>query len=162
MAKIQTTRIHEICIAHRLPNHSGKCKNLHGHNITIELTVESNQLNTQGMVMDFGDIKKIFIEWLENYWDHKTLLYVHDPIIDNLTEILPEGSVLPVAFIPTSENLAQYLLEKKGPALLKNTNCTLTKIKFYETSKCFTEVSLNNLSQELRKELCCRTSSGGK
>lgn len=35
----------------------GKCENLHGHNFTVEVAVESPELNDQGMVMDFRLLK---------------------------------------------------------------------------------------------------------
>jgi 6-pyruvoyltetrahydropterin/6-carboxytetrahydropterin synthase len=143
MSKIQTTRVHEICIAHRLPTHPGKCKNLHGHNISIELTVESKSLNDQGMVVDFGDIKRMFVDWLEDCWDHKTILYKKDPLYVSLVNILPENNIVEYDFIPTSENLASHLLNEIGPALLPN-DLRLTEVKFYETSKCFTKASISD------------------
>jgi len=51
--------------AHRLPGHP-KCGNLHGHSYKVEVVVESEQLNEQGFVIDFGVLSKI----VKGSYDH--------------------------------------------------------------------------------------------
>lgn len=50
-----------VASSHRLTHHKGKCKNLHGHNFRILVDIEAHKLieggSSDGMVMDFGDIK---------------------------------------------------------------------------------------------------------
>jgi 6-pyruvoyltetrahydropterin/6-carboxytetrahydropterin synthase len=79
-----------IEIAHFLPEHPGLCRNLHGHSIEIFFTLYSPELNENGMVADFGDIKAI-----ANKYDHQCL------------NDFPEFCTIP----PTSENLARLLTE---------------------------------------------------
>jgi 6-pyruvoyltetrahydropterin/6-carboxytetrahydropterin synthase len=45
--------------AHCLPEHPGRCAQLHGHTYRALITVTSDQLNAQGMVMDFADLKEL-------------------------------------------------------------------------------------------------------
>lgn len=61
----------EIAVQHQLNLHKGKCRNTHGHNLFITCDVETNQLlsgSSDGMVIDFGDIKQI----IEKF-DHSSL-----------------------------------------------------------------------------------------
>lgn len=144
---IQTvTRSHEICIAHRLPNHPGKCYNLHGHNIKVLFTITGEVDNIQGVIIDFGNIKKILVNWLEDKWDHKTLIYIDDRLRESLCSILPKDNVVITTWIPTSENMASYLLNEIGPVELP-TNVTLTQVDLYETTKCKATVKLEDHSQ---------------
>ena len=50
-----------FCYGHRLLNYNGKCANLHGHNGKAVITIETAQLDSLGMVIDFTDIKKIWL-----------------------------------------------------------------------------------------------------
>lgn len=69
--------------AHRLLNYEGKCRNLHGHRWQVKLYLKSGELNEQGMVMDFSDIKKILEKILP---DHQYLneIYSFNPTCENI------------------------------------------------------------------------------
>ena len=76
----------EISSSHSLDlDYGSKCENIHGHNWIIEIFCKSEELNRNGMVIDFSEIKKEVMKL-----DHK-----------NLNEIL--------VFNPTAENIAKYL-----------------------------------------------------
>jgi len=66
--------------AHFLPQHEGQCRNLHGHRWNVEVVVESDRLNPQGMIVDFGVIKKVVSEF-----DHKML---NDTITNPTAEVI--------------------------------------------------------------------------
>lgn len=63
--------------AHRLPLHDGKCQRLHGHSWNGSVTIESDRLHSDGsntgMVMDFGDIKRILDPIVDQFLDHHYL-----------------------------------------------------------------------------------------
>jgi len=42
--------------AHFIPSHKGPCKNLHGHSYRVIFEVESDRLDENGFVIDFGDL----------------------------------------------------------------------------------------------------------
>jgi 6-pyruvoyltetrahydropterin/6-carboxytetrahydropterin synthase len=70
--------------AHQLPNHNGKCRNLHGHSYKLEVEVtgpikEANGDSDEGMIMDFGDLKKIVQEEIIDLVDHQFLNEVVPP-----------------------------------------------------------------------------------
>ena len=79
------TKRFEFSYAHILPNHSGKCKRLHGHNGVLEVTVSGEPhgdetyegvrppRSDEGMVIDFGDLKQIVKDVVVDQWDHRFL-----------------------------------------------------------------------------------------
>lgn len=83
----------EISAAHRLElTYESKCQQLHGHNWIIDVYLRSDELNPDGMIMDFTDIKKNISDEL----DHKVL-----------NDLLP--------FNPTAENIAKYICDRLAP-----------------------------------------------
>lgn len=132
------TRRHEIHCGHRVVGHEGKCKNLHGHAYIFDLTCEAipgaDPLDELGRVIDFGDIKTRLCGWLENWWDHRMLLWDQDPMLPDLLNIDP--TVVPVPFNPTAENIAQHVVETVGPYALAGTGVRLVAVTLHETSKC--------------------------
>ena len=70
--------------AHKLLWHKGKCQNLHGHTYKLIVTVEG-QLNENGIVMDFGDLKKIIVNHVISKLDHKHLNEIFEnPTAENI------------------------------------------------------------------------------
>ena len=87
----------EIAGAHNLTlDYESKCSNLHGHNWIIIVYCKSNELDNNGMVMDFKHIK----EKISNKLDHQ---YLND-IVD---------------FNPTAENMAKWICEEIGEKCYK-------------------------------------------
>ena len=140
MAKITATRYHDFSTGHRVYGHESKCAHLHGHNYRIHLTVEAEQLDTVGRVMDFSVIKTLLAEWLEENWDHKFLVWGKDPFASTLKTLDTDGTVI-VNFNPTAENMGQYLIDIVGPAQLVGTGVTLVNVNIEETRKCSVTVS---------------------
>ncbi len=70
------TKRFDFSAAHQLPDHDGKCKNLHGHNYYVEVSVSSRDLITEGpqrgMVVDLGILSAIGKQYCV-LTDHKFL-----------------------------------------------------------------------------------------
>ena len=141
---ITVERYHDISCGHRVAGHESKCRYLHGHNYRITFTCAAYQqgLDNLGRVIDFGVIKQKLCMWLEENWDHKTLLWQFDPWADILRG-LPhsEGenirsSIILVPFNPTAEGMAHFLLTFVGPQELEGTGVYLTAVRVEETRKC--------------------------
>ena len=64
-----------FCYGHRLMHHAGKCRHLHGHSVKAAVTVAAQELNRQGMVCDFSDIKASANAYIEEQLDHNFLVY---------------------------------------------------------------------------------------
>ncbi|MDA7950167.1 MAG: 6-carboxytetrahydropterin synthase [Pirellulaceae bacterium] len=105
----RVTREIDFCYGHRLLNYDGKCKYLHGHNGKAVITLESNELDHRGMLVDFSDIKKVVSRWIDENLDHRMILHKDDPILPYLQE---QGEPLYIVDInPTAENIAKLIFE---------------------------------------------------
>lgn len=116
----------EFCYGHRLMNYSGKCRFPHGHNGIVEITCQSDQLDERGMVVDFGDIKKVIKSFIDESWDHKMLLRKDDPLVE---EFRKRGEPL---FLfdenPTAETFARFLYD-----YARAQNLPVSEVRFHET-----------------------------
>jgi 6-pyruvoyltetrahydropterin/6-carboxytetrahydropterin synthase len=109
--------------AHQLPNHRGKCANLHGHSYVMQVAVHGyiksgSSTSDEGMVMDFGDLDAIVAPMVADYFDHKLLNIMFE--------------------VPTAENIATFwagYIKEMLP-----TGIYLASVKLWETDKCFVEV----------------------
>jgi queuosine biosynthesis protein QueD len=74
------TRKFSFEAAHRLVGHPGKCSRLHGHSYKTEVTVISENLNVNEMVVDFGEMKRTLGAWIDDRLDHNIILWEKDPL----------------------------------------------------------------------------------
>jgi 6-pyruvoyltetrahydropterin/6-carboxytetrahydropterin synthase len=80
----------EIAFAHQLTlNYESKCQRLHGHNAIITVCCCAEELDENGMVVDFTHIKHL----IADRFDHACLNELFD-------------------FNPTAENLARWICEQ--------------------------------------------------
>lgn len=151
---ITVTRYHDISCGHRVVGHEGKCRHLHGHNYRIHFYLTADKLDDLNRVMDFGLIKTVLCNWLEEKWDHKFLIWREDPVLnlhprypvpkaDEVVAILDDSFVV-LPFNPTAEALAQHLLEVVCPTLLRGYQVTVISVKIEETRKCNAQVFLDS------------------
>ena len=104
----QVQKTFSVCTAHRLMDHPGACRNLHGHNYNITVYLEAKELNSQGMVIDFGNVKQLIGTYINNLYDHKTVLQKTDPLLDVLMPVMG-NSLTVMDCAPTAENMAETL-----------------------------------------------------
>lgn len=149
-------RYHDFSAGHRVVGHENKCRHLHGHNYRVHFTCvpdPGRDLDSVGRVIDFGVMKILLCEWLEDHWDHKFLLWKEDILVpvllDNPGDLEEDKifrrSILVVPFNPTAENMARYLVEVIGPALLEGSGVVLHKVVVEETRKCSASYTRENV-----------------
>ncbi len=126
----RVTREIDFCYGHRLLNYDGKCKHLHGHNGRAVITIESEQLDERGMVLDFSDIKRVVSNWIDENLDHRMILHREDPARESL-EKLGEPVFL-VDVNPTAENIARLIFE-----YAKSQGFPIVECRLWETPRCF-------------------------
>lgn len=129
----------EIDMAHRVPNHKSKCQNLHGHRYKIEVGVDDKIItkegdSSEGMVIDFGDLKNIMMDVIDKNFDHNSVFYVKDPILGYITAVTLHQTKKPhfVDFIPTAENLAKHWFQLLEEQLLL-VDIKIKYVKVWET-----------------------------
>ena len=104
MQRYQVTKTFEFSYGHRLLNHDGKCRYLHGHNGVVEVDIESEKLDAMGMVIDFGDINEVVKKWVDENLDHRMLLCREDPMVEVMRANNEPLFVMDEN--PTAENIA--------------------------------------------------------
>ena len=111
MSKIRITKQFNFETGHALYGYDGKCKNVHGHSYKLSVTVIGRPITDTnnvkyGMVIDFGDLKKIVKEQIVDVFDHATVFNKNTPHIELANELQLRGhDVILVDYQPTSENM---------------------------------------------------------
>lgn len=93
--------------AHHLPRYHGKCERVHGHNYRLRVTIEG-ELDEEGMILDFAEVKKIVQAKVLEQCDHTDL----NEMISN----------------PSAENIAIWVWQQ-----LKN-DLNLFEVRIWETA----------------------------
>jgi 6-pyruvoyltetrahydropterin/6-carboxytetrahydropterin synthase len=129
-------------MAHALYGYDGPCKNIHGHSYRLEVTVIGETLHSaghpkDGMLMDFGDLKKIVNETVVDPFDHALVLNGGSPhkelgpLQDNFEKIIY------VDYQPTCENLLLDFRERIAGRIPGNVR--LVSMRLHETANAFAE-----------------------
>lgn len=99
-----------IPVGHRLSKHKERCKNIHGHNLSILVGIRSTVLNSNDMVLDFSELKKT-VNALIDDWDHSILINETDTELRSLLfKQNMRHHVFP--FDPTAEKIAETIYKK--------------------------------------------------
>lgn len=111
------TKIIEWDMGHRIPNHKSVCRNLHGHRYKLKVLLkgdlqEVTGASDEGMVLDFGDIKKILTKEVHDYCDHSFMYSSSDKLLEKIFEQNQSFRSIVVDFIPTAENIAFWAFDK--------------------------------------------------
>lgn len=138
MATVITKRL-EFDAGHRVLGHEGKCKFLHGHRYSAEVTVTAPDLDKLGRVIDFGVIKREVGGWIDNCWDHQLLLNPEDPLLKADLSLLGKPPYVMAGGNPTAENMARELYDM-AIKLLPN-ELKVVRVRIWETPTCFAEFS---------------------
>lgn len=108
------TRSFTFEAAHKLPWHTGACRNLHGHGYRLEVTV-AGPINDDGIVIDFADLGALVRREVIERYDHT---YLND-LLDN----------------PTAELIAQDAFKRLEVAGLE-----VARLRLWETDDCSVEI----------------------
>jgi 6-pyruvoyltetrahydropterin/6-carboxytetrahydropterin synthase len=104
---------------HALREYKGKCENVHGHNYRVQITVEGEELNRIGLLVDFVDLKRAVREVIA-ILDHQ---FIND---------LEPFTILN----PSAENLAKYFYEEVSSRIdlaASGVPVRIAQVKIWET-----------------------------
>lgn len=142
MTKIRVTKIFEFETAHALYNYDGLCRNVHGHSYKLHVTVVGEPILDKdhvkyGMVIDFGNLKKIVKENIVDVFDHSLIINEREQLeyLRNENKLFKRLHIFD--FQPTAENLVIYFASVISP-LLPN-GIKLYSIRLYETANSYVE-----------------------
>lgn len=124
-----------FCYGHRLMNHPGKCRNLHGHSVKASISIKQAALNEQAMVCDFADVKTCVDSFIDKVLDHNFLLHKDDPIIPAL--IANNEQYLAIDEHPTAEVLSKMIYQH-----VKQQGFNVDQVVLWETASanaCYRE-----------------------
>ncbi|RDI04405.1 6-pyruvoyl trahydropterin synthase family protein [Flavobacterium sp. AG291] len=143
MSKIRITKQFTFETGHALYGYDGKCKNVHGHSYKLSVTVIGEPITDPtnvkfGMVIDFGDLKKIVKEDIVDVFDHATVFNQNTPHVELAAELKNRGHhVILVDYQPTSENMVIDFAQKIKRRLPDNIQ--LHSLRLQETETSFAE-----------------------
>ena len=86
---------HTFAAGHALRNYHGKCENIHGHNYKVQVAVEGPELDENGLLFDFAELKK-HLRATSGYLDHQ---FIND--------LKPFDQIN-----PSAENIARFICEE--------------------------------------------------
>jgi len=101
---------------HALRNYKGKCENVHGHNYRVRITVQGEQLDSTGLLVDFLNVKNL-IHDVVGYLDHQ---FINDlPPFDQIN--------------PSAENMAKYFYDRVSGGLKEEIPVRVSEVRIWET-----------------------------
>lgn len=139
MSIIKITKQFSFEMAHALRNYDGLCRNIHGHSYKMDITLAGQPLHDEtspknGMVMDFGDLKKLVNEEIISLLDHALVLNAKTDA--QLVEVLKQNyeKIVTVDFQPTTENLLNFIAEKIQTRLPDDVKLSCVRLRETDTS----------------------------
>lgn len=124
-------KVFRVPTGHRLSKHKGDCKNFHGHNLKIEVTIQSDILDDNDMVMDFktlSDLMKPIIKTL----DHCLLLNSQD---EKYAKFAMSENLKLFTFTnadPTAEIIAKSIFDYLVLKIGEQEHIKVKKVKIWE------------------------------
>lgn len=143
MGLVRITKQFAFETGHALYGYDGKCKNIHGHSYKLFVTVIGKPISDVknpklGMVIDFGDLKKIVKREIVNVFDHASVFNKNTPHLKLAQELQQLGhQVIMADYQPTSENMIQDFAEIIKPEL--PTGIRLFSLSLQETATSYAE-----------------------
>lgn len=136
----------DIPFAHRQPLHKGHCSKIHGHNWSIIIEFEATELDANGFVVDFGNLKYIKA-FIDDHLDHACLFSKEDSQVHALSNSEFKG-LFKILWVDNAscEGIAQFLYEAFSELIKvqENGRVSIRSLKLYEDEKNFVTYTPKN------------------
>lgn len=118
-----------VNMAHRILNYKGKCENVHGHDVRVQVWISGEKDKDSGLLIDFSEIEDIV-----NEFDHSIVLNKRDDLAHHIKTklILIDGE-------PTCENLSELIFTKLESLRRKNPSLEVEKVRVWENPRSYAE-----------------------
>jgi 6-pyruvoyltetrahydropterin/6-carboxytetrahydropterin synthase len=142
MPIVRVTKIFRFEMAHALWGYDGLCKNIHGHSYILKVTVSGTPITDTedtklGMVIDFGDLKRVVNKNIVDIFDHSLILNEKAPVdkFAGMEDMFDRKTWFD--FQPTAENLVIHFAD----ILIANLplHIHLHSLRLYETANSYAE-----------------------
>ncbi len=142
MTKIRVSKQFNFEAAHALWNYNGKCKNIHGHTYKLFVSVIGSPITNEkdvknGMVIDFGDLKRIVKTNIVDVFDHAVIINKKAPYQNFINTPEMFERFITTDYQPTCENMVAHFAEIISKELPSDVR--LFSIKLYETETSYAE-----------------------
>ena len=129
----------DIPFAHRQPLHKGYCSKIHGHNWSIIIEFEAKELDANGFVVDFGNLKYIKA-FIDEHLDHACLFSKEDSQVQDLSQS-EFNDLFKILWVDNAscEGIAQFLFETFSQLIKEKEagRVSIRSLKLYEDEKNF-------------------------
>lgn len=146
------TRTGSFDSMHRVMNEKFKCHNIHGHTYLYELTFEFDNVDSIGYAIDFKEIKRVCMQWIDDTLDHGAILNPQDHYMEDVCKTLGSKTwLMSLAGMdtytglrycnPSVENIAKeiYLAMHLLMSRLYGHKIRIKNVRIRETPNCFTD-----------------------
>jgi 6-pyruvoyltetrahydropterin/6-carboxytetrahydropterin synthase len=155
---IRISKKFDFEMGHRLDGHKGLCNNIHGHSYTIETVfegdiIEKENSSSNGMVMDYGDMKKVVKGFIDEFLEHSVMVYSKD---EEWKKFLKKNGFkcTIVPFRVTAENMCVWIFDALSKTfqkvftdgLIENKDARMVGIRMWETKNSMAEYFPENLN----------------
>ena len=142
MTLIRITKEFLFEAAHALKGYDGPCRSIHGHSYELSVTIAGIPVSRadspkRGMVMDFGELKKIVREQVIDVFDHALILSSDYPGSEYNRAGEAFSKMVVVDYQPTSENLLIDFAGRINPVL--PAGVSLVSMRLRETATSYAE-----------------------
>ena len=139
----------EIENGHMLTHHPDKCRFPHGHTRKVEIILEADELDRNGMVCDFKIVRAAVGDYLESF-DHALCVNTQDPMFETLKQAYGERVIAFQDTEPTTEVLAKTFFDEIAKGLVAYAHSgnpryplrdqvRLVRVRVWETSSSWAE-----------------------
>lgn len=115
--------------AHRLMDYVGNCNSCHGEFYIVTFCIEGYKLQSNGLLIDFKDVKRKIKKWVKMYLDHATILRKDDPLVGVIKQ--RSKRVFVMEDNPTAESIAKLFWYKFSGAFK---GCWVQRVEVQEST----------------------------
>ena len=144
---LRVTKIFDFETAHALWGYDGKCRNIHGHSYKLTVSITGDIIDDvkevkNGMIIDFGDLKKIIKSAVVEDFDHALLVNGKTPHAKYAEVESGFSKIMLCDYQPTCENMLVDMVDRILKVL--PADISLKYARLQETDNSFAEWFLSD------------------